>query len=139
MALSRSSTRSLRAMFSLLTFFVRGTHGCAKKSDPIDLAVVISGQHCRCGGRIRSYWRASPPAAHSWPRNTDDSSYKQKNSPQTRVFQQLHLFIGTLGALVADQQVLAEIESGEYSLITSSLNTRHSCWVLSQFGDFSIL
>jgi len=47
--------------------------------------------------------------------------------------------LGTLGALVADQQVLAEIESREYSLITSSLNTNHSCWVLSPFGDFSVL
>jgi len=40
-----------------------------------------------------------------------------------------------LGALVADQQVLAEIETGEYSLITSGPNT--PVWVLSQFEDFS--
>ena len=46
--------------------------------------------------------------------------------------------LGMRGALVADPQVLAEIESREYSLITSNLNTDHSCGVLSQFGDFSV-
>ncbi len=78
------------------------------------------------------------------PGMTELSFYRNKEeSPRTITACGLwagpHLEIGTLGALVADQQVLAEIESREYSLITSSLNTNRSCWVLSPIGDFSVL
>ncbi len=45
--------------------------------------------------------------------------------------------LGTLGALVADQQILAEIESREYSLISSVKPT--ILWGASQFADFSVL